>query len=1519
VIGGSELRPRTAVRGLAVVLVLFVWSPVSAQIRLQLQGAAGLDGAKPEPPPTYPSDQTVVRSLDDAKKRLAEKSLSAASAALQQIFNHPEETWIQHSDKTWRSAQSVAERTLTDDGNLLADYRSQFEPEAAADLKEAGDDPQKLGAVMRRFFLTRSGAEAAERLGTIMLDQGRPNLAAVYFERLLDCTAHQPVHSTMLKVKCAIAQKLAGGSIEPIVRDAKSKPPLKRVFDLEDVVTFGGRPTKAGDLIAELKAPSFAAETLADWPLPTGNIARTAQSSGGLPLLSGEQGSLARPISDIRRLVNQFDRVSERNRRKGRATFYGAQPIIVGSAAYARTCRGVEAVDLNSGKLLWGAAYAGGEPIDKQELMFDEWEDSGRTFNASAIESFVLGNTIYGSLTSDGKRVYVVDELYVQPGSYNLFVLGPQKADATRRTCNRLTALDAATGKPAWRLGGSEARQAGDPNGQLYFFGPPTPINGKLYVIAELQSEVGLWELDPETGRPLWKQRLLLMHRRVDADPFRRSQACMVVASEGIALCPTNTAKLFAVDLVARLVLWERTFDGDLAQRTYLNFNFIDVAPPPDNPNIADPPIIVGSRVIFQGPNLQGVHCVDLRGGGTNWRRERGGDQHVAGVQQGKVILVGGGRVRALDVENGDETWSTPTPTPAGRGVFANGKYLLPTERGDCTALDLATGKPVGTSLSVDSLNRPLGNLAARDNALVSLGRGGLRVFPLADLIRKEAADLLAKNAKDTRGLYLSGLIALHEQKLELAAAKLLASLRSGVEFAERPQASRTLLRLASEESLGGFSAMDELLAELRKVAKEPRDQAVLLRLEARWHMNANRFAEALVAAEKQALIPDGGLVQSLADASARDRWLWARSFAERVFANAPAGRHAELLRDVERRHADASNADDLEHVAVMYAKFAIGRKARLAIGRRHLLRHRLDLASLAYTAALATAASDDEKAAALSGLAAAADAGRLPVDAYWYLERWKYEAPEGRDGDGRNVSQATAEFIKANGSAAPAFQEPKRWPLAAVRAEVAPVGDRRTYAGRQWIRPTGSDAPYFLRHAFTFRKGESSFVAMDLATMRTDHETTLGEETLRAPGSAVRDSAPVVGYVYYAVVDDKVAALSVLNSGSLVWCSSPGSSDAGKDELDPAVEWSQFMDDRRPQEPPVQVGPAGPDFVVVRSAKELFALDPATGRPLWRRPDAGTGRRLFGDADRIYLVGDRGDYIAIRPSDGEKVEEGKWPWFGEPGDGYSERHCRGRFVLRTSGTGGDLELRLWDPLGDRNLWSRTFPKGSRRWIESASAPIAVATPDGQVQVLDDGTGATITRFKLETPLAPRDRVRALRHGDTILVCVEGGTRRILFSGKVDGVESQFAQGRLYAFKPGGTAPLWEKSVADTRLLAWPLDRLPVLIAFETPEGRRNAESTTTTLRVFEKATGKLLADVALPSELRAINDVAVQGSRSRIELTGWTKRVSLWFDDPSKANRQQPDGPTMSDVGKLMDKFFNRLEKNPPAPMKKK
>ena len=69
------------------------------------------------------------------------------------------------------------------------------------------------------------------------------------------------------------------------------------------------------------------------------------------------------------------------------------------------------------------------------------------------------------------------------------------------------SAHDVRTGKLDWELGGPGAARQAD----TFFLGPPLPLMGQLYVLAEIKSEIHLLALNPATGdlsgRSPWQRR----------------------------------------------------------------------------------------------------------------------------------------------------------------------------------------------------------------------------------------------------------------------------------------------------------------------------------------------------------------------------------------------------------------------------------------------------------------------------------------------------------------------------------------------------------------------------------------------------------------------------------------------------------------------------------------------------------------------------------------------------------------------------------------------------------------------------------------------------------------------------------------------------------------------------------------------------------------------------------------------------------------------------------------------------
>ena len=81
-------------------------------------------------------------------------------------------------------------------------------------------------------------------------------------------------------------------------------------------------------------------------------------------------------------------------------------------------------------------------------------------------------------------------------------------------------------------------------------------------------------------------------------------------------------------------------------------------------------------------------------------------DLYLAGVFNGKVLIVGKKPCRALSLANGEPLWTVETGLPSGQGIASDNIYYLPLEGGrqskepEICAIDVETGRRHGHTKS---------------------------------------------------------------------------------------------------------------------------------------------------------------------------------------------------------------------------------------------------------------------------------------------------------------------------------------------------------------------------------------------------------------------------------------------------------------------------------------------------------------------------------------------------------------------------------------------------------------------------------------------------------------------------------------------------------------------------------------------------------------------------------------------------------------------------------------------------
>ena len=126
---------------------------------------------------------------------------------------------------------------------------------------------------------------------------------------------------------------------------------------------------------------------------------------------------------------------------------------------------------------------------------------------------------------------------------------------ANSQSNNRLVVLDLRTqGKLLWAVGrGRDGYPGDEPRlAEAFFLGPPLPLSGQLYVLAENKGEVRLAVLDAKTGSLLWSQQLAHFEanqQTVAANGLRRLGAATPSFADGVLVCPISAGAVVGVDI----------------------------------------------------------------------------------------------------------------------------------------------------------------------------------------------------------------------------------------------------------------------------------------------------------------------------------------------------------------------------------------------------------------------------------------------------------------------------------------------------------------------------------------------------------------------------------------------------------------------------------------------------------------------------------------------------------------------------------------------------------------------------------------------------------------------------------------------------------------------------------------------------------------------------------------------------------------------------------------------------------
>jgi outer membrane protein assembly factor BamB len=1458
-----------------------------------------------------PVDPRARRKIEEANRFIETQDWQSAVKILQSLLDATEDNFLQESDgeKGRRvSVRAEANRLL---GSLPKEgkqfYEQQFGAQAKLALKlaKAQSNPQALADVALRYVHTEAGAEAAALLGSYHLDHGRYIVAALCFERLLARESGADLPAATL-FKAVVAFERSGDAVNRDKAWALFLVKMHQPNNRLPVALRGWDETKLRATVASyVKERDHTGRT--DWPLFMGSPDRNGRSHGGAPFLE-QRLTPYEPVVAPHAARTQIDDACKKLTTLGVPIIPGSHPLVVRNLVIFRALDGLHAFDLKSGQMVWqslsDASLAAMAPTNSTS------DNDGMNFviNYPSTAPMVLTeNTLLGTLSSDQELVYAVEDLALPRMSFSQMGLGwnrrgfgndgmPQIGNklADYNGCNHLTAYDLEGGRAVWSIG---TRVPDTPFTDTFFLGPPLPIGDKLYVLGESHGEIKLFCLQnrraPKPGQPgefqysaelVWAQPLgVISQQPITEDPVRRTQAAVLAYSDGILVCPTNAGSVIGVDLLTRSLVWAYNYQAEtITPDADQNAVFmagrirrfpVDVTGTVNTTQWSfSAPVISGGRVYLAPPDGKALHAINLRDGSQAWtvnRVESGKDvpppdQYLAGVFDGKVILVGKQSVRALDATTGKPLWRTPTGTPAGRGIASESTYYLPVRKNELVSIALADGKITGRSKAMQK--EQLGNLVLSGEDFISVNHAHLLVYPIMAVKERQIAERLGKDPNDPVGLIERGELRWHRVGLEAAIADFEQALGrqpppplQAKGEAKLAEAMLTLLDqdfARHEQHLSRLQglAMRDLPADAKADDKESHleRRSRYLRVLAKGREHQGRIGDALEAYVAFAKL-DNKLIASPEDAQAKVLPLvWARAQAEAMAKRLKPEWKPQLVAAVQKAFDQVKAADNVETLKAFVDFYGglgtNGQQAMLHFAEK-LAEQREFAAAQIRLLPLAEAEDAVIAARALDQLARLnLRQGELENAAYYFqLLAKRHPAIEVRDG--KTGAQLYQELM--NDKRFLPYLDQQRGLSSLREVTVEKMTSQQNTTGRERFNGGINYAVHFepARPVPPAQRRFELFIHVDTNsgtnTRYILHDVVAKKDLLAKSVNAL----PVYNYGtqqrLMPIYQPCGPAIVFAWSNRLI----------GLDPVNKKELWSvNLLGDREQnfqvagfnimphQELPGRfqlfsmgtletIGTVGPGTSrrVVATVKDvgLVGLDPLTGERAWVRGGISTNTELFGDDEYVIVMppasAKEESPLAVRLLDGEVTN---LP--AEIMASYQSRLAvRGRHLLTKVKDEAGEALALLDPLGSTIKWRVPLPADSIPLIDGEENELTgFVTLGGEVCVLDLMTGKDVRKLQMNPLGSPGKLTKAYLTSDDqnlyVFLCKDGKDHELKENEPDGGVKQLFPHfqwlksvtigGPAAAFDMQSSKLLWQETLPLQFLVTKRLDEMPFLL-----------------------------------------------------------------------------------------------------------
>ena len=1447
---------------------------------------------------------TLAHLLGSAEAKPEEASPRTASFSV-----------IRQENGEWTPAADIANDLLAElPAEYLNLYRANYGGRAQQLLDEAVQqgDAEAIGQIAFRYFHTQAGQDALNYVGMYHADRGELGLAARWFARLLKSNS-EITQNPRWQLKAAIVLKAVGN---PLADEL-----IEKLNGTAEPITVGANTVvKPQEVIGSLQTSSAMSPVQQNWPMLLGNASRTGTVEGDEPLLLPRWHH---PLTNFEHGVESIEMLADDLIDIGRSPLPAFFPIAVDGKIVTRTLRGVSVYDAESGTEIWetreglsaerilsgvrlpgpfNGAIGPGLGI-QQGLAFPTSSPgyySGYNAEQDKLTNLLFRNGTWGVISSDGQRMYVIEDHAIlsqfQPGNTWAFQNGNTDPYHRDFSSNKISAYDLRSGRLEWEIGGQATDEPFDRRlAGWYFSGVPTSDSNRLYVIGEKDSEIWLFALEPETGRPQWSQLLAFTDTEISLDFGRRWWNAQPAVKDGVIVCPTTIGWLVAVDQTQHAILWSHRYDPPSPQPRHSHSRNESFVVQPTSLNgrwTPSAPVVSGRNVVFTAPESQQVVCLDLFTGQPKWQRNRENDLYLAGVFNDQAVFVGRTQMRAQNVTTGETAWTLEYKKdtesnddlmrPSGHGIAVEGVYHLPLLSGQLLSVELGTGK-IRSRLFLPENRSALGNLLMHQGLLISVGPNGITAFEQRDAVQQAIQDRLKDNPQDAWALLRQGEIELLHHDHAAAWNKLRSIATEELSLEDQTRWTNATISAVSHLIREDLEGADAEFAALKKLTQQHTEHERLVQ-----QLAAERFrargdvGSAFHAYLKLADAPHDELVPRGDDRDVRvklSQWLAGRLS---MLWQDSSETDRNQLDDLVRTHADNLWRTDteksepfkrVEEFLDLFGFHPLAREVRIQLADRYAENGQWGNAELHLRRLIQT---DDNTTAqiAYEKLATCFEQAGLPADAAAVRQQRQRRFPADKLDDTTTHDPTRT------------FHSPVSWSDQSVSLELM----SSYYSSSETTRVL-NDPPYRTPYLQQFR-WEFQYQYQQLVQKRLQDGQIEWIVPLKMQHGAPHQSmisSQAVGSILFLVHGDIVHALAPKEK-RILWTHAldlrgNGSSrrSVSRTNMQAMQTGSSFSNSSSTRQRAYNDGMlavANSEYVCVYGRRSISVLDALTGEVRWVRDRVPSRSVVYGTDDVLLLVPQNMSEIqAYSAFDGRKIDL-------KNASSLVQKlvHTTGRHLIlserRSSASllglsGAKAAIKAVDPRTMKVSWQRSFPE-STYFSTTEDGYLAAVQATGDLSMIDMETGFVqkFESFPAEWLQNLTERFLLVDSHQVYLFLNERSRNHVYFSSQL----KQFRMnGRFIVFDRQTGKRKWDSSVTDTVCIVEELSNLPLLMFFSAKyQQKGNFGFYSTKLTAFDKHTGWKVADHDWATNSSGFRSMEVDLRDKRIELVTYNMRIQL-------------------------------------------